>query len=68
MIESGTPSGPRRPRLRMLLPDLAPWRSSRDFRLLWCSGLVTNFGSFMALVSLPLQIKRAALLVYRLTR
>ncbi|MCM2579359.1 MFS transporter [Streptomyces sp. MTZ3.1] len=40
-----------------MLPDLAPWRSSRDFRLMWCAGLVTTFGSFLTLVALPLQIK-----------
>ncbi|MFC7466694.1 MFS transporter [Actinomadura keratinilytica] len=34
-----------------------PWRSSRDFRLLWGQGLITFFGSTMALVALPLQIK-----------
>ncbi|MCX0243555.1 MFS transporter [Streptomyces drozdowiczii] len=44
-------------RLAALLPDLSPWRSSADFRLLWVQGLVTYFGSFMALVALPLQIK-----------
>ncbi|MGW1884278.1 MFS transporter [Streptomyces sp. NPDC001970] len=44
-------------RCRALLPDLAPWRSSRDFRLLWGQGLVTYFSSFMAMVALPLQIK-----------
>ncbi|MEV0317912.1 MFS transporter [Streptomyces sp. NPDC050658] len=43
--------------LSSILPDLSPWRSTRDFRLLWVQGLVTNFGSFMALVALPLQIK-----------
>ncbi|MCX2927083.1 MFS transporter [Streptomyces sp. NEAU-W12] len=43
--------------LSAVLPDLSPWRSSRDFRLLWVQGLVTTFGSFMALVALPLQIK-----------
>ncbi|MFG3505809.1 MFS transporter [Streptomyces sp. NPDC047821] len=43
--------------LSALLPDLSPWRSSRDFRLLWVQGLVTYFGSFMAMVALPLQIK-----------
>lgn len=48
------PPGARR---RALLPDLAPWRSSRDFRLLWTAGLVTAFGSFLTLVALPLQIK-----------
>lgn len=40
-----------------VLPDLSPWRSTRDFRLLWVQGVVTTFGSFMALVALPLQIK-----------
>ncbi|MFE3327400.1 MFS transporter [Streptomyces sp. NPDC059176] len=44
-------------RLRSVLPDLSPWRSSRDFRLLWIQGLVTFFSSFMAMVALPLQIK-----------
>ncbi|MBM7171001.1 MFS transporter [Streptomyces sp. G44] len=39
------------------MPDLSPWRSTRDFRLLWVQGLVTYFGSFMAMVALPLQIK-----------
>lgn len=43
-------------KLSALLPDLAPWRSSRDFRLLWIQGLVTVFASFMALIALPLQI------------
>ncbi|WP_405496758.1 MFS transporter [Streptomyces sp. NBC_00096] len=40
-----------------VLPDLAPWRSSRDFRLLFFQGTVTYFGSFMAMIALPLQIK-----------
>ncbi|OMI37857.1 integral membrane protein [Streptomyces sparsogenes DSM 40356] len=39
------------------MPDLAPWRSSRDFRLMWTAGLVTAFGSFLTMVALPLQIK-----------
>ncbi|MFD6532787.1 MFS transporter [Streptomyces sp. NPDC060184] len=43
--------------LRSLLPDLAPWHASADFRLLWGQGLITYFGSFMALIALPLQIK-----------
>ncbi|MEU9999869.1 MFS transporter [Streptomyces sp. NPDC050848] len=43
-------------KLSALLPDLAPWRSSRDFRLLWIQGLVTVFAGFMALIALPLQI------------
>lgn len=44
-------------RLTAVLPDLAPWRSSRDFRLLFYQGTVTYFGSFMAMIALPLQIK-----------
>ncbi|WP_256106220.1 MFS transporter [Streptomyces sp. ODS05-4] len=44
-------------KLSRVLPDLSPWRSSPDFRLLWVQGLITYFGSFMALVALPLQIK-----------
>ncbi|MEU8762931.1 MFS transporter [Streptomyces sp. NPDC048659] len=43
--------------MKRLLPDLAPWRASRDFRRLWWQGLVAVFVSFMALVALPLQIK-----------
>ncbi|WP_307822086.1 MFS transporter [Streptomyces coffeae] len=46
-----------RARKRALLPDLAPWRSSRDFRLMWTAGMVTAFGSFLTMVALPLQIK-----------
>ncbi|MGW1799512.1 MFS transporter [Streptomyces sp. NPDC001984] len=42
---------------RALLPDLAPWRASGDFRKLWVSGLVTNFGSFLTFVALPVQMK-----------
>ncbi|MFI9149273.1 MFS transporter [Streptomyces sp. NPDC053367] len=44
-------------RRRSLLPDLAPWRASRDFRLLWISGAISNFGSFLTFVALPVQIK-----------
>ncbi|MEY7976445.1 MFS transporter, partial [Streptomyces pilosus] len=44
-------------RLAAVLPDLAPWRTSRDFRLLWVQGLITYLGSVMALIALPLQIK-----------
>jgi MFS family permease len=40
-----------------VLPDLTPWRESRDFRLLWSSGLITNIGSSFALIALPLQAK-----------
>jgi MFS family permease len=44
-------------RLAALLPDLAPWRASADFRLLLVQGTITVFASFMALIALPLQIK-----------
>ncbi|MFF3287336.1 MFS transporter [Streptomyces sp. NPDC003023] len=44
-------------KLSAVLPDLSPWRSSRDFRLLWVQGLVTYFASSMAMIALPLQIK-----------
>ncbi|MFJ9019136.1 MFS transporter [Streptomyces sp. NPDC102259] len=43
--------------LRALLPDLAPWRASRDFRRLWVSGTVSTFGSFLTFVALPVQLK-----------
>ncbi|MEV0205025.1 MFS transporter [Streptomyces sp. NPDC050788] len=48
---------PRSSRLRALLPDLAPWRASVDFRRLWVSGTISNFGSFLTLVALPVQLK-----------
>ncbi|AOP51057.1 MFS transporter [Streptomyces lydicus] len=40
-----------------MLPDPAPWRSSPDFRLMWCAGALTVFGSFLTFVALPLQLK-----------
>ncbi|MFJ6939780.1 MFS transporter [Streptomyces sp. NPDC101132] len=43
--------------LSSVVPDLSPWRSSRDFRLLFYQGTVNFFGSFMAMIALPLQIK-----------
>ncbi|MGW2827560.1 MFS transporter [Streptomyces sp. NPDC001286] len=44
-------------RLRAILLDLAPWRASVDFRRLWVSGLISNFGSFLTFVALPVQLK-----------
>ncbi|MFK8906970.1 MFS transporter [Streptomyces sp. YS-3] len=52
-----TASPTTRSRLAGLLPDLSPWRSSADFRLLWVQGIVAIFASSMAMVALPLQIK-----------
>ncbi|MFD8755444.1 MFS transporter [Kitasatospora sp. NPDC059577] len=49
--------GRARSALRSLVPDLSPWRASRDFRYLWTSGCVTSFGSFLTLVAVPMQIK-----------
>ncbi|WP_031171181.1 MFS transporter [Streptomyces durhamensis] len=42
---------------RALLPDLAAWKASADFRRLWTSGLISNFGSFLTFVALPVQLK-----------
>jgi MFS family permease len=52
---AGDDSGSTR---RRLLPDLTPWRTSRDFRLLWTSGLITMIGSTFTLVAMPLQVKQ----------
>ena len=53
-----TDDAPEAPsRLRALLPDLAPWRASADFRRLWVSGTISNFGSFLTFVALPVQLK-----------
>ncbi|MFI9046187.1 MFS transporter [Streptomyces sp. NPDC053427] len=57
MTPDHPPSPAPRRRAAALLPDLAPWRSSRDFRLLWCAGAITVFGSALTLVALPLQLK-----------
>ncbi|MFB6642408.1 MFS transporter [Streptomyces chartreusis] len=56
-VETPTPDPARPSRLRAVLPDLAPWRASADFRRLWLAGLVTTFGSFLTFVALPVQIK-----------
>lgn len=51
-------SGRLRVLARRMRPDLAPWHASRDFRLLWSSGVITVFGSFLTYVAVPLQIKQ----------
>ncbi|MCZ7413997.1 MULTISPECIES: MFS transporter [unclassified Streptomyces] len=38
------------------LPDLAPWRDSRDFRVLWWSGLSAGLGHGLTAVALPFQL------------
>ncbi|WP_245231836.1 MFS transporter, partial [Streptomyces novaecaesareae] len=45
-----------RPWLSRLLPNTAPWRSSRDFRLTWTSGTITLLGSIFTMTAIPLQI------------
>lgn len=42
-----------RPTIRM---DVGPLRRSRDFRLLFSSGLITSIGSMMTFVAVPFQI------------
>ncbi|GHE59060.1 MULTISPECIES: MFS transporter [Streptomyces] len=54
--EAGAPTR-EASRWRALLPDLAPWRTSADYRRMWLAGLVTSFGSFLTLVALPVQLK-----------
>ncbi|MBG0831293.1 MFS transporter [Planomonospora sp. ID67723] len=38
--------------------DLSPLRDSRDFRLLFGSGVIGMFGTFLTLVAVPLQMKQ----------
>ncbi|MFC4035225.1 MFS transporter [Streptomyces polygonati] len=51
------PAAPPSSRGHALLPDLTPWRTSRDFRLMWLAGVITTFGSFLTVVALPVQLK-----------
>ena len=39
-----------------LLPDVAPLRASREFRLLWTGQLVSQMGSAVRLVAVPYQV------------
>lgn len=44
-------------RLRRLHVDITPLRTSREFRLIMGSGVVTSLGSFITYVALPFQVK-----------
>jgi hypothetical protein len=41
---------------QLLLPDIAPLRESRSFRLLWIGQLISLSGSQLRLVALPYQM------------
>ncbi|MGW6500350.1 MFS transporter [Nonomuraea angiospora] len=43
--------------LRHLTLDLSPLRDSRDYRLLFASGVITMFGTFITMVAVPYQMK-----------
>jgi MFS family permease len=43
--------------LRHLSIDLSPLRDSRDYRLLFASGVITMFGTFISMVTVPYQMK-----------
>ncbi|MEV0388351.1 MFS transporter [Nonomuraea sp. NPDC050643] len=43
--------------LHHLSIDLSPLRDSRDYRLLFSSGVITMFGTFITLVAVPYQMK-----------
>jgi MFS family permease len=43
--------------LRHLSVDLSPLRDSRDYRLLFSSGVVTMFGTMISMVAVPYQMK-----------
>ncbi|WP_436524544.1 MFS transporter [Actinoplanes sp. HUAS TT8] len=45
-------------RKRRLSVDLTPLRTSRDFRLVFLSGAVTSFGSFISYVTIPYQVAK----------
>ncbi|MFI7703787.1 MFS transporter [Nonomuraea sp. NPDC049480] len=42
---------------RHLSLDLSPLRESRDYRLLFVSGVITMFGTFVTMVAVPYQMK-----------
>ncbi|MEU6714833.1 MFS transporter [Nonomuraea sp. NPDC046802] len=43
--------------LRHLALDLSPLRDSRDYRLLFSSGVITMFGTMITMVTIPFQVK-----------
>ncbi|MBB2945105.1 MFS family permease [Actinoplanes lutulentus] len=43
---------------RKRLLDLAPLRTSRDFRFVFIAGVVTSFGSFISYVTIPYQVAK----------
>ncbi|MEO3796230.1 MFS transporter [Nonomuraea sp. B10E15] len=43
--------------LRHLTLDVSPLRDSRDYRLLFVSGVITMFGTFITMVAIPFQMK-----------
>lgn len=43
--------------MRKLAIDLTPLKKYRDFRYLWSSGLISNFGSMITYVAIPFQVK-----------
>ncbi len=45
-------------RLRKVLPDVGALRNSRDFRLLFGSGIISLLGSMTTMVALPFQVAR----------
>jgi MFS family permease len=54
-VHEALPDDPDPPRSWRI--DTRPLRESRDFRIIWTSGLVTYFGSIATYVALPFQIK-----------
>jgi MFS family permease len=53
---SASAQQPASPWLTRLRIDVSPLRSSRDFRLLFFSGLITYLGSMITYVALPFQV------------
>ena len=51
--DEDAPQQPRRSRWRV---DVTPLRTSRDFRLLFLSGTITNLGSMISYVVIPFQV------------